>query len=59
MLAQLVMLYYGSENVYQVWCGAFCETSFITFVHVNYKLSTPTLFARHLETVHDFIVFSV
>ena len=28
------MLYCGSENVYQVWCGAFCEMSIPSFVSI-------------------------
>ena len=35
MLAQLMICYNcGSENVYQVLCGAFCETSIPSFVSI-------------------------
>ena len=45
------MLYYGSENLYQVWCGVrFVRRQYLRSWLLSYNLLTPTLFARQLET---------
>ena len=35
------MLYDGNENLYQVWCGALCETSIPSFVSIKLSSSYP------------------